>query len=85
VCIVETKKNHSETGNKKLNPEFSRIKGGGSISAISNFSIDFDKSSTEKGMLQNHQNLLEDVIKVPITKLVGLVTTSSRHPKGMSC
>lgn len=39
-------------GNKKLNPEFSWINEGGSMSAISICSIDLDMSSTENGMLQ---------------------------------
>lgn len=43
---------YSACGNKKLKPEFSRISGGGSMSKISNRSIDLDISSTENGMLQ---------------------------------
>lgn len=39
-------------GSKKLKPEFSPIRGGGSMSEMSICSIDFDISSTEKGMLQ---------------------------------
>ena len=42
---------YSERGNMKVKPEFSRISGGGSISAMSICSMDFDKSSTENGML----------------------------------
>ena len=44
--------NQSVRGNKKLKPEFSWISGGGSMSAMSICSIDFDKSSTENGILQ---------------------------------
>jgi hypothetical protein len=43
---------YSMRGSKKLKPEFSRIRGGGSMSAMSICSMDFDKSSTENGMLQ---------------------------------
>lgn len=39
--------------NKNMKPEFSRISGGGSMSAISIGSIDFDISSTENGMLHD--------------------------------
>lgn len=46
---------YSERGNKKLKPEFSRIRGGGSMSEISICSIDFDKSSTENGILQDQE------------------------------
>lgn len=51
VDQIYTKSCQSGRGNKKLKPEFSRIRGGGSISAISICSIDFDMSSTENGML----------------------------------
>lgn len=44
---------HSERGNKNTKPEFSRISGGGSTSTMSIFSIDFDISSTENGMLHH--------------------------------
>lgn len=37
--------------NKNTNPEFSRIRGGGSTSDISICCIDFEMSSTENGML----------------------------------
>lgn len=52
-----------ERGSKKLNPEFSRISAGGSISEMSIGSIDLDMSSTENGMQQptikSDQNLLQ--------------------------
>lgn len=44
---------YSERGSKNTNPEFSRISGGGSTSTMSIFSMDFDISSTENGMLQH--------------------------------
>lgn len=50
---------YSERGNKKLKPEFSRIRGGGSMSEISICSIDFDKSSTENGILKSSSNRKE--------------------------
>lgn len=49
-CIIQ-----SERGSKKLKPEFSRIRGGGSMSDMSICSIDFDMSSTENGMLQKEK------------------------------
>lgn len=42
---------HSERGSKNPKPEFSRINGGGSTSAMSTFCIDLEMSSTENGML----------------------------------
>lgn len=42
---------HSERCSKNVKPEFSRIKGGGSISAISICCIDLEISSTVNGML----------------------------------
>lgn len=42
---------HSDRCNKNVKPELSRIKGGGSISAISICCIDLEISSTVKGML----------------------------------
>lgn len=42
---------HSDRCNKNVKPEFSRIKGGGSISAISICCIDLEISSTVNGML----------------------------------
>lgn len=43
---------HSGRGSRNPNPEFSRISGGGSTSAISTCCIDLEMSSTENGMLQ---------------------------------
>lgn len=45
--------NQSARGNKKLKPELSQIRGGGSMSDMSICSIDFDISSTENGMLHH--------------------------------
>lgn len=52
IQSMECFDHHSERWCKKTNPEFSRINGGGSISARSTCCIDLDMSSTEKGMLQ---------------------------------
>lgn len=52
LCRSRAKYDQLACGSKKLKPEFSRISGGGSISKISKRSIDLERSSTEKGMLQ---------------------------------